>query len=177
MVQISNFIIEDSLRSVAEWFSAQNWTNEEQPLHVKIYFKAAELVASIEVDEESPPTSVSISLPPNYPLQSAIVTGLHRVVVDESRWKHWLQVIQGVIMFSNGNLVDGLLTFRKNVQGALKGQSECAICYSVMSAKMQTPNKKCATCKNTFHSDCLFRWFKSSNASSCPLCRNNFPYS
>src|SRR2546421_10629962 len=115
MVQISNFIIEDSLRSVAEWFSAQDWTNEEQPLHVKIYFKAAELVASIEVDEESPPTSVSISLPPTYPLQSAIVTGLHRVVVDESRWKHWLQAIQGVIMFSNGNLVDGLLTFRKNV--------------------------------------------------------------
>jgi [phosphatase 2A protein]-leucine-carboxy methyltransferase len=28
-----------------------------------------------------------------------------------------------------------------------------------------------------FHSDCLFRWFRSSNASSCPLCRNNFPYS
>jgi E3 ubiquitin-protein ligase DOA10 len=41
---------------------------------------------------------------------------------------------------------------------------------------MQTPNKRCATCKNTFHSVCLFRWFKSSNQSTCPLCRNNFVY-
>ncbi|OJD18968.1 hypothetical protein AJ78_01080 [Emergomyces pasteurianus Ep9510] len=174
---ISPLIIEDSLRSVTEWFSTQNFTSEEQPLQVKVSQKSAEIIASIDVDDDSPPTSVAISLPSTYPLQQAVAEGRSRVAVDEKKWRSWLLTIQGVIMFSNGNLVDGLLAFRRNVQGALKGQSECAICYSVISTNMQTPNKRCATCKNTFHSDCLFRWFKSSNASSCPLCRNNFPYS
>jgi len=139
--------------------------------------KAAELVASIDIDEESLPLSITISLPPTYPLQQAVVESRQGAAIDEKKWKAWLLMTQMVIMLSNGSLVDGLLAFRKNVQGALKGQSECAICYSVISANMQIANKKCGTCKNMFHSDCLFRWFKSSNASSCPLCRNNFLYS
>ncbi|KAL1960846.1 hypothetical protein VTO42DRAFT_5829 [Malbranchea cinnamomea] len=174
---ITPFIIEDSLNEVSEWSSAQDWSNEEQPLDVKVSQKAAEIVASIEIDEESPPTSIAISLPSTYPLQQAAVIGRYRVVVDEKKWKNWLLTIQGVIMFSNGNLVDGLLAFRRNVQAALKGHGECTICCSVISTNMQTPNKRCATCKHTFHSDCLFRWFRSSNSSSCPLCRNNFLYS
>ncbi|KMU71970.1 hypothetical protein CISG_00279 [Coccidioides immitis RMSCC 3703] len=142
---ISPVVIEDSLRSVMEWHSAQDWTNEEQALQVRVSYKAAEIVASIEIDEESPTTSISISLPPTYPLLQALVVGGSRVAVDDKKWKSWLLAIQGVIMFSNGNLVDALLAFRKNVQGALKGQGECAICYSVISTNMETPNKKCAT--------------------------------
>ncbi|OOG00697.1 hypothetical protein ASPCADRAFT_37833 [Aspergillus carbonarius ITEM 5010] len=172
---ISPLVIEDSLRGVTEWISTQD-PNEERALNVKIASKTAEIIASIPVDEDSPPVALSLSLPPAYPLQPALVVGRNRVLVDEKKWRSWLLTIQGVIMFANGNLVDGLLAFRKNVQGALKGQSECAICYSVISTDMQTPNKRCATCKNTFHSVCLFRWFKSSNQSTCPLCRNNFVY-
>ncbi|KAF7587779.1 hypothetical protein BBP40_006714 [Aspergillus hancockii] len=172
---VSPLIVEDSLQGVTDWTSTQD-PNEERALAVKISPKTAEIIASIPVDEESPPVALSISLPPAYPLQPALVVGRSRVLVDEKKWKNWLLTIQGVIMFANGNLVDGLLAFRKNVQGALKGQSECAICYSVISTDMQTPNKRCATCKNTFHSVCLFRWFKSSNQSTCPLCRNNFVY-
>ncbi len=168
-------MIEEALKSVADWISTQD-ANEERALEVKIAPKTGEIIASIPVDEESPPVAISITLPPAYPLQSALVVGRSRVLVDEKKWKSWLLTIQGVIMFANGNLVDGLLAFRRNVQGALKGQSECAICYSVISTDMQTPNKRCATCKNAFHSVCLFRWFKSSNQSTCPLCRNNFVY-
>lgn len=170
-------MIEDSLNDVSKWFASQDWRGEEQPLQVKVSQKSAEIVASIEIDEESPPASLAISLSPTYPLQQATVTGRSRVVVDEKKWKNWLLTIQGVIMFSNGNLVDGLLAFRRNVQGALKGQGECIICTSIISTNMQTPNKRCATCKQTFHSDCLFRWFKTSNSSGCPLCRNPFLYS
>ncbi|KAJ6191095.1 hypothetical protein N7519_001116 [Penicillium mononematosum] len=168
-------VVQDALRSVTDWIATQD-ANEERALEVKISPKTGEIIASIPVDEESPPVAISITLPPAYPLQPALVVGRSRVLVDEKKWKSWLLTIQGVIMFANGNLVDGLLAFRRNVQGALKGQSECAICYSVISTDMQTPNKRCATCKNTFHSVCLFRWFKSSNQSTCPLCRNNFVY-
>jgi hypothetical protein len=150
--------------------------DEERALNVKVSSKTAEIIASIPVDEESPPVSISITLPAAYPLQPAQVFGRSRVLVDERKWKSWLLTIQGVIMFANGNLEDGLLAFRRNVQGALKGQSECAICYSVISTDMQTPNKRCATCKNAFHSVCLYRWFKSSNQSTCPLCRNQFTF-
>lgn len=173
--QISPSIIEDALTGVSTWVETQV-EDEERPLSVKVSPRAAEIMASIPVDEDSPPVAMAISLPPAYPLQPAIVTGRSRVLVDEKKWRSWMLIIQGVIMFSNGNLVDGLLAFRRNVQGALKGQSECAICYSVISTDMQTPNKRCATCKNAFHSVCLFRWFKSSNQSTCPLCRNNFVY-
>ncbi|KAL5364697.1 hypothetical protein BJX96DRAFT_168501 [Aspergillus floccosus] len=148
---VSPLIISDALQGVMEWIATQD-PNEERALTVKISAKTAEIIASIPVDEESPPVAISLSLPPAYPLQPAVVVGRSRVLVDEKKWKSWLLTIQGVIMFANGNLVDGLLAFRKNVQGALKGQSECAICYSVISTDMQTPNKRCATCKNTFHS-------------------------
>lgn len=168
-------VIDDSLQSVSEWISTQD-SSEERALTLKISPKSAEITASIPVDEESPPVAIGIVLPPAYPLHPALVVSRSRVLVDERKWKGWLVTIQGVIMFANGSLVDGLLAFRKNVQGALKGQSECAICYSVISTDMQTPNKRCATCKNTFHSVCLYRWFKSSNQSTCPLCRNNFVY-
>ena len=61
-------------------------------------------------------------------------------------------------MFSNGSLIDGLLAFRRNVQGALKGQTECAICYSIIGTDMKTPDKRCGTCKRLFHGGCLLRW-------------------
>ncbi|KAL5334656.1 hypothetical protein BJX70DRAFT_377556 [Aspergillus crustosus] len=172
---ISPLVISDSLERVTQWMSTLD-PNEERALTVKISSKTAEIIASILVDEESPPVSISITLPAAYPLHPAVVLGRNRVLVDERKWKSWLLTIQGVIMFANGNLEDGLLAFRKNVQGALKGQSECAICYSVISTDMQTPNKRCATCKHTFHSVCLYRWFKSSNQSTCPLCRNHFTF-
>lgn len=163
--------------SVSEWFSSQNWSGEEYALQLKVSPKSAEIIASIPIEEELPPSCMAISLPSSYPFQPAIVTGRHRVAVDDKKWKSWMITIQGVIMFSNGSLIDGVMAFRKNVQGALKGQGECAICYSVISTDMQTANRRCSTCKNTFHSDCLYRWFKSSNASTCPLCRTSFHYS
>ncbi|KAL4977290.1 hypothetical protein BDW66DRAFT_38385 [Aspergillus desertorum] len=172
---ISPLVIGDALERVTQWMSTQDQV-EERALNVKVSSKTAEIIASIPVDEESPPVSISITLPAAYPLHPAIVLGRSRVLVDERKWKSWLLTIQGVIMFANGNLEDGLLAFRRNVQGALKGQSECAICYSVISTDMQTPNKRCATCKNAFHSVCLYRWFKSSNQSTCPLCRNQFTF-
>jgi hypothetical protein len=76
----------------------------------------------------------------------------------------------------NGSISDGVSSFRRNVTGALKGQSECAICYSIISGDKQLPQKRCPTCKHTYHASCLFKWFKTSNASTCPLCRNAFNF-
>ena len=170
---ISPLIVSAALDTISEW--AANQDAEDRPVTIKTSPRGSELVASIAIDEESPPISLVISLPGAYPLEQATVTSRNRVGVSEKNWQSWLRTFQ-VIIFSTGSLIEGLVAFRRNVQGALKGQSECAICYSIIGTDMQTPNKKCGTCKNNFHSTCLFRWFKSSNSSSCPLCRNNFNY-
>ena len=170
---ISPLLVSVSLGTTSEWASTQD--AEDRPVTIKTSPRGSELVASIVIDEESPPISLAISLPGAYPLEQAVVTSRNRVGVSEKNWQSWLRTFQ-VIIFSTGSLIEGLVAFRRNVQGALKGQSECAICYSIIGTDMQTPNKKCGTCKNNFHSTCLFRWFKSSNSSSCPLCRNNFNY-
>ena len=170
---VSPLLVSASLERVSEWASTQD--AEDRPVTVKTSPRGSELVASIAIDEESPPISLAISLPGAYPLEQAVVTSRNRVGVSEKKWQSWLRTFQ-VIIFSTGSLIEGVVAFRRNVQGALKGQSECAVCYSIIGTDMQTPNKKCGTCKNNFHSTCLFRWFKSSNSSSCPLCRNNFSY-
>ncbi|KAI9736642.1 MAG: hypothetical protein M1834_000846 [Cirrosporium novae-zelandiae] len=173
---ISPLVITADLSAVTSWASSlPPSTDEDQQLEIKVHPRAHELTASFPIDEET--LSIAIRLPPSYPLTPVLVEGLNRVAVSQQKWQSWLISTQGVITFSHGSLVDGLLSFKKNVLGALKGQQECAICYSVISGDKQLPSKRCATCKNMFHSSCLFRWFKSSNASTCPLCRNSFNYS
>ncbi|RYP01600.1 hypothetical protein DL764_006166 [Monosporascus ibericus] len=75
-----------------------------------------------------------------------------------------------------GSIIDGLTAFRRNVLGAMKGQTECAICYSIISSDKRMPDKRCGTCKNLFHRTCLYKWFQSSNQNTCPLCRNPIDY-
>lgn len=171
---ISPHIIGGALAAVSAWATTDNASDGDAALTVKVNGRAKEVVAGYEVDEQF--MTMAMRLPATYPLASVTVEGINRVAVSEHKWQSWLRAAQGVVVFSNGNLVDGLVAWRRNVVGALRGQSECAICYSIISADKQLPSKRCLTCKNLFHSSCLFKWFKSSNGSSCPLCRNPFNY-
>ena len=174
---ISPLIIGRELTTVSEWGPSQ--ATADQPLTIKVSASTRQITASIPVDEQT--MSIAIHLPQSYPLQRATVDSVNRVGVDEKKWRSWLITTQGVINFSNegngGSLIEGLMAWRKNVTATLKGQTECSICYSVVSAEKQLPSKRCGTCRNMFHGGCLYRWFKSSNSSSCPLCRNAFHYS
>lgn len=44
----------------------------------------------------------------------------------------------------------------------------CSICLE----KMETNKYKISECKHEFHNDCLLTYFRISNNTSCPLCRN-----
>ena len=176
---ISPLIISSELSTISAWGPSQ--ATDDQPMTIKVSPSAREITASIPIDEQT--MSISVRLPPSYPLARAEVKSIHRVGVAEKKWQSWLINAQGVMNLSSGSagegssLIDGLVAWRKNVSAAMKGQTECAICYSVVSGDRQLPSKRCSTCKNMFHSSCLFRWFRSSNSSSCPLCRNSFNYS
>ncbi|KAL8950264.1 MAG: hypothetical protein Q9222_003689 [Ikaeria aurantiellina] len=143
---ISPLIISSELATVSVWAPSQA-SESDQPLTVKVSYSTHEITASIPIDEQF--MSLAITLPPSYPLSRATVSGLHRVGVTEQKWRSWIITTQGVINFSDiggGNqLIDGLTAWRKNVTATLKGQSECAICYSVVSADRQLPSKRCGT--------------------------------
>ncbi|RMD40395.1 hypothetical protein DV735_g4713, partial [Chaetothyriales sp. CBS 134920] len=173
---ISPLIVTATFSSVASWVSTQKSEDESDlNLEVKFSHAARDLTASIAVDPESPPIALTISLPAAFPLASPTLSSQTRVAVSERTWQSWLRTFQ-IVIFSTNSIIEGLVAFRRNVAGAIKGQGECAICYSVIGSDMQTPNKKCSVCKNVFHGGCLYRWFRSSNASTCPLCRNNFNF-
>lgn len=169
-------VIEDALDSVEKWSQNQDapTADDEKELIIKVSKRAREIFAGYEIDELT--MQIAIRFPENYPLEGVRVDGLQRVVASEKKWQAWLRITQGVITFSNGSVIDGLLAFQRNVTGALKGHTECAICYAIVGPDRKTPDKRCGTCANLFHSHCLFKWFSSSNQSTCPLCRNPFNY-
>ncbi|TKA55497.1 hypothetical protein B0A55_13038 [Friedmanniomyces simplex] len=172
---ISPLIINASLQAVAEWSEKSVKEDPEyEKMSVKVGMRSKEINVGYVVDEQT--MAIKVVLPEAYPLASAQVVGVSRVAVKEEKWQSWLRNCQGVITFSNGSIIDGLSAWRKNVTGALRGQTECAICYSIIDAHRQLPSKRCPTCKNLFHSGCLVKWFKTSNASTCPLCRNSFNF-
>ncbi|KJZ77078.1 hypothetical protein HIM_03399 [Hirsutella minnesotensis 3608] len=167
----SPLIITDTLDKVQTWAESQEApASDENELQVKVSKAACEVTAGYEVDESQ--ASIFIKVPADYPIGGVTVGSLNRVAVTERKWQSWIMTTQAVITFSSGSIVDGLQVFRRNVAGALKGQSECAICYSIISADRRMPDKRCATCKNLFHRSCLYKWFQTSNQNTCPLCRN-----
>ncbi|KAM0346667.1 hypothetical protein ACHAPU_005379 [Fusarium lateritium] len=171
----SPLIISDALDEVQEWAGSQEPpAADEQELSVRVARAAREITAGYEVDEDQ--AAITIRIPQNYPIENAVVQSLNRVAVNEKKWQSWIMTTQGVITFSNGNIIDGLQVFKRNIVGALKGQSECAICYSIISTDKRMPDKRCSTCKNLFHRSCLYKWFQSSNQNTCPLCRNPIDY-
>ncbi|KAK5633410.1 hypothetical protein RRF57_009125 [Xylaria bambusicola] len=171
----SPIIISEALADVVNWNDTQEApAGDEKELTVKVSRAAREVIAGYEVDDLN--ASIAIRIPPGFPLEAVTVVGINRVAVDERKWKSWIMTTQGVITFSGGSVIDGLATFRRNVVGALKGQTECAICYSIISTDKKMPDKRCQTCKNLFHRTCLYKWFQSSNQNTCPLCRNPIDY-
>jgi E3 ubiquitin-protein ligase listerin len=174
-------ILSTTLRSAQEWADKQPSTSADEgnPLVVKSNSQTSEVSATYPIgsadDDETHSLSILITLPPTFPLHQAIVSSLStKTTFEERRWRSWLRNAQGVIAFSNNNVVDGLLAWRKNIVGALQGRSECTICYSLVSEDGKLPNRKCKTCKNSFHLLCLSKWFSSSGSQQCPLCRSDF---
>ncbi|KAF9966094.1 hypothetical protein BGZ70_003293 [Mortierella alpina] len=139
-------------------------------LQIKTSKATSEVSASFQIDEAT--MEIVIRLPANFPLRQVEVEGLQRVGVKEARWRAWLLAVAGVIAAQNGSLIDALSLFRRNVGLHFEGVEDCTICYSIVSVQDRSlPNKTCKTCKHRFHASCLYKWFRTSNSSSCPLCR------
>lgn len=175
----SPIIISHALTEVEKWAKAQELTEQdEKELIVKVNYAQAEVTAAYPFDDdgEDHSATILIKVKPTYPLESIDVIGVNRLGCSERKWQSWLRITHGIITMSNGALIDGLTAYRRNVLGALRGHVECAICYSFVAVDKKMPDKKCPTCKNIFHGNCLHKWFQSSGQSTCPLCRTRMDF-
>ncbi|CAG9858317.1 unnamed protein product [Phyllotreta striolata] len=132
---------------------------------------AREIIAIYTVDEAQ--VELIITLPPNYPLGCVFVRCDKQIA--GASLKQWLLQFKKCVVHQNGRIWDGLSLWNNNLDKKFDGVEECYICFAVLHpGTYQLPKLSCQTCKKKFHSACLYKWFRTSYKSSCPVCRNLF---
>ncbi|KAJ8027197.1 E3 ubiquitin-protein ligase listerin [Holothuria leucospilota] len=150
-------------------FSKQTFEN----MTVVARVTTREVIATYALQDLS--IELVITLPTNHPLGVISVESGKKVGVGAAQWRNWTLQLTTYLTKQNGTIMDGLALWRENVDKRFEGIEECTICFSVIhGANCSLPKIGCRTCKKKFHSACLYKWFKSSNQSTCPLCRSPF---
>lgn len=168
---ISPIVIE---RILGQVIASKDALSKDENTVVKVNAVANEIKTIFNIDEQT--MEMVIKVPESYPLSLVQVNGPARLGLKEYQWKAWLLASQKIISLVNGSITEAIELFIKNVNMHFSGFEECAICYSILHQDHSLPSKVCTTCLNKFHSACLYKWFKSSGASSCPLCRSAFNF-
>jgi len=161
-------LILKELRSIKDAMAQSEFDSDK--VDIRVNEITAEVTTRYEVDEGQKIEMV-IRLPPSYPLSEVQVIGSKSLGVKAEQWNKWL--LTCTVACKNGTIVDALSWFVKNAQGYYAKLEECTICYGVLAVDRTLPTKKCPN-GHWFHALCLFKWFKSSNGSSCPMCRATF---
>ncbi|KAI9468190.1 hypothetical protein BX667DRAFT_474229 [Coemansia mojavensis] len=136
--------------------------------------RAATWKVNISYTVDDSTLELLVRMPTTYPLAPAVFETVHRVAVSEKRWRGWVVAAQAKL--ARCPRIDAVCAqIVGNIGAHFAGVEDCAICYSAVGAMDNSlPNRQCKTCKNKFHRMCLFKWFNTSNQSTCPLCRNLF---
>ncbi|XP_062870283.1 E3 ubiquitin-protein ligase listerin [Trichomycterus rosablanca] len=162
-----------SVLSAQEIASVQSSTQTFDSMTVKARSATREVIATYSVDDIF--IELVIQLPQNYPLGSITVESGRRVGVAVQQWRNWMLQLSTYLTHQNGSIMEGLSLWKNNVDKRFEGVEDCMICFSVIhGSNYSLPKKACRTCKKKFHSACLYKWFTSSNKSTCPLCRETF---
>lgn len=149
-------------------------TDKDENLSIRVNNVTNEIRTIYNIDEQR--MEMVVKIPDTFPLSSVEVQGPLRLGVKENQWKAWLLASQRVVSLTNGSIIDCIELFNRNVNLHFSGFEECAICYSILHQDHSLPSKTCPTCSNKFHAACLYKWFKSSGSSTCPLCRTAFNF-
>lgn len=159
--------------SAQEISSVHSSTQMFDNMTVKARSAAREVIATYSVDDIC--IELVIQLPQSYPLGSITVESGKRVGVSVQQWRNWMLQLSTYLTHQNGSIMEGLALWKNNVDKRFEGIEDCMICFSVIhGSNYSLPKKACRTCKKKFHSACLYKWFTSSNKSTCPLCRETF---
>eukprot|EP01040_Poterioochromonas_malhamensis_P007055 gene7055-7617_t len=129
-----------------------------------------EITASIIHDESR--IELVIDIPLEYPLKNVDITCKKLIGIAESKWLKWRLTMISLINSQDKSILEAILWWKSNLEKELDGLEPCIICYSVIHSKNSTlPSIACPTCKNKFHSSCLYTWFKTSGKNKCVLCQ------
>uniref|UniRef100_A0A8C8YPP2 E3 ubiquitin-protein ligase listerin n=1 Tax=Prolemur simus TaxID=1328070 RepID=A0A8C8YPP2_PROSS len=159
--------------SFQEISSVQTSTQLFNGMTVKARATTREVMATYTIEDIV--IELIIQLPSNYPLGSITVESGKRVGVAVQQWRNWMLQLSTYLTHQNGSIMEGLALWKNNVDKRFEGVEDCMICFSVIHGfNYSLPKKACRTCKKKFHSACLYKWFTSSNKSTCPLCRETF---
>ncbi|XP_033118040.1 E3 ubiquitin-protein ligase listerin-like [Anneissia japonica] len=151
----------------------QNTTTKMNNMSIKARPKTREVIATYRMDDMSMDLVIKLAI--NHPLGVIVVDSGKRVGVSTAQWRNWMLQMTTFLVHQNGTIVDGLKVWKSNIDKRFEGTDDCMICYSVIhGSNYSLPQLTCKTCKKKFHSACLYKWFNTSNQSSCPLCRNLF---
>lgn len=146
------------------------------PLKIRILQSSTSLSVQIDYRLEEFVLSFALSIPPGFPLQAVTVDGAggDRLGISETRWRSWLLSVQSLLS-RNLSVLDAIRQWKANAERVLQGVEPCSVCYCVLQpGDKSLPGPNCKICRNKFHSVCLYRWFKTSGQSTCPMCRSLF---
>ncbi|XP_001950973.1 E3 ubiquitin-protein ligase listerin [Acyrthosiphon pisum] len=139
---------------------------------VNLYENRGILVVSYMIEETA--VDITIQMASNHPL-GLIKVSSDKSMINMSQWKGWLKQLALFFSHQNGSIIDGISLWQLNITKKFDGVEECYICYSILhNSNYQLPKSACRTCHKKFHSSCLYKWFVTSNKSTCPICRNLF---
>jgi len=161
---LSPYIIEHEILNI------QNQKNDFENFHIKPNKVTKEITAIYEKDEMS--LTIIIKLPDLFPLRNVEVEGV-RLGISEQIWRKWLLSMNAMLLTQDYSLLDAVMMFKQNLDKHFTGVDVCPICYSLLHATTRSlPNFQCKTCKNKFHTSCIYNWVNVSHRNDCPLCRS-----
>jgi hypothetical protein len=120
--------------------------------------------------------SFRLEIPPCFPLEavpapvSSVGTG-----VSSSRWRSWMLGVTAMLATNEASLLEAMLRWKVSMDKHFSGVDTCPICYSLFHVQDRSlPSLPCRTCKNKFHSACMYKWVRVSRNNTCPMCRTPF---
>lgn len=149
-------------------------TSSDAEFYVKFYRNQKEIRVYYTKDDQT--MELNVRFPADYPLRDLEIEGVRRIGVREKQWRAWILASQAIASSAGGTACDAIELLKRNISLHFEGTEECAICYSILHEDHSLPNKTCGTCHKKFHTDCIYKWFKSAGSQSCPLCRTTLSF-
>ncbi|XP_011881216.1 PREDICTED: E3 ubiquitin-protein ligase listerin [Vollenhovia emeryi] len=141
-------------------------------LQVKVHSTARKVIAMYQMEETK--LEISITLPPNYPL-GRVKVECGQQIEDATKPKNDHMELSKFLTHQNGSVWDSLLMWKRELDKKFAAVEECYICFSIFHiSTYHLPTLSCHTCRKKFHTRCLYKWFNTSQKSTCPICRNVF---
>lgn len=123
----------------------------------------------ISYSERGFTATLSFTFSQQYPLIIPKVNIPNVVGISKKQNSNWLISVIKAVRYKN--VTHAILTWVNNLSLYLDGIEDCLICYSIVHPQYRSlPRKRCNTCNNIFHSECIYKWFRTSNKVTCPLC-------